>query len=84
MHGATCWPRQEWKADVTKSEELYEELLHERGFRRKLIESAMDALVASDRSGLVNTFNPAAERLFNVPAEDVIGKMDVWRFLPKK
>jgi len=73
----------EMAIDVTKSETLYEELLSQREFSAKLIESAMDALVASDASGKVNTFNPAAEKLFGVSADAVIGKMDFWSFQPR-
>ena len=74
----------EMAVDVTESEKLSERLLREAHFRRKLTESAMDALVASDTAGTINIFNPAAETLFGVSSLDVIGKKQISDFLPKE
>ncbi len=74
----------EMAVDVTESEKLSERLLREAHFRRKLTESAMDALVASDTAGTINIFNPAAETLFGVSSLDVIGKKQISDFLPEE
>ncbi|MCE9554144.1 MAG: PAS domain S-box protein [Planctomycetes bacterium] len=40
---------------------------------RSVINTAMDAIITIDDRGIMQTFNPAAERLFGRSAEDVIG-----------
>ena len=72
----------EMAVDVTTAENLSAQLSREGQFRHALIESAIDALVAADTSGVVNIFNPAAEQLFKVAASDVIGRELGWEFLP--
>ncbi len=39
-----------------------------------LLYSTMDALVAIDGSGRVRLFNPAAERMFGIPAAEIVGR----------
>jgi PAS domain S-box-containing protein len=39
-----------------------------------LIENAPDAIVSSDQDGLITGFNPAAERIFGYPSDEVLGK----------
>jgi len=46
-----------------------------------LLDSAMDAVVVLDATGVVTRVNPAAERLFDCTAEDLIGE-NVREFLP--
>jgi len=43
-------------------------------WRRKLIETTQDAIVAIDRKAQVVLFNPAAEKMFGYGAEEIIGK----------
>jgi two-component system sensor kinase FixL len=43
-------------------------------WRRKLIETTQDAVIAIDRKAQVVLFNPAAEKMFGYAAEQVIGK----------
>ena len=74
----------EMAIDVTESHKLSQDLLKESHFRHELTENTLDALVGTDGRGIVNIFNPAAERLFKVPAEDVIGKDRAWEFLPEE
>lgn len=41
---------------------------------RAIVESAVDAVVSTDDRGRIETFNPAAERLFGYRADEVIGR----------
>lgn len=74
----------EMAVDVTELEKLSERLLREARFRRRLTESAIDALVACDETGTINIFNPAAEQLFKVSALDVIGRREISQLLPEE
>ncbi|SDH45744.1 EAL domain-containing protein [Roseospirillum parvum] len=48
----------------------------------RILEAMVDGLVIYDDQGVVETYNPAAERLFGYPAEQVIGR-DVTLLLPE-
>lgn len=41
---------------------------------RSALRSAADAIVYSDRDGLIRLWNPGAERLFGYPAEQALGR----------
>ena len=49
---------------------------------RAIVESAVDAIILVDRRGRVESFNPAAERLFQYRADEVIGQ-NVSMFMPE-
>lgn len=74
----------EMSIDVTETQKLTQDLMKESYFRHQLTENSLDALVGSDASGLVNMFNPAAERLFKVSASDIIAKRSARDFLPEE
>jgi len=48
-----------------------------------IIQSAMDAIITVDESQRIIMFNPAAERIFSVPAADAIGS-PIDRFIPER
>ena len=41
---------------------------------RQLTEGCLDAVVVADRLGGITLFNPAAEKIFDIAAEDVLGR----------
>lgn len=41
---------------------------------RAIVEAAVDAVVCTDNRGRIETFNPAAERMFGYHADEVIGR----------
>ena len=54
-----------------------------RALRRlaAIVNGSQDAILAKDLDGVVTDWNPAAERLFGLSADDAIGK-PVWRIIP--
>jgi len=60
--------------DITKRKAL-EQRLYEREERlRAIVETAGDAIITIDHEGLIQDYNPAAERMFGRPAAAVIGQ----------
>ena len=49
---------------------------------RAIVDTAVDAIVVIGEKGRIEAFNPAAERLFGYPAEDMIGQ-NVNRLMPE-
>ena len=68
--------------DVTAERALESELQQTKDFLQRLIDSAVDAIVAADMHGRVLLFNPGAERVFGYTARDVLGRLPVWRLYP--
>ena len=64
--------------DVTAERALEHELRSTKEFLERLIDSTVDAIIASDLRGTIILFNQGAERLFGYRARDVIGKSRVW------
>jgi PAS domain S-box-containing protein len=64
--------------DVTAERGLEQELRSTKEFLERLIDSAVDAIIAADLRGNIILFNQGAERLFGYRARDVIGKIPVW------
>ncbi|MDQ3365430.1 MAG: PAS domain S-box protein [Myxococcota bacterium] len=63
--------------DVTAERALEHELRSTKEFLERLIDSTVDAIIASDLSGIIILFNQGAERLFGYRARDVIGTLAV-------
>jgi PAS domain S-box-containing protein len=64
--------------NVTAERGLEQELRSTKEFLERLIDSAVDAIIAADLRGNIILFNQGAERLFGYRARDVIGKIPVW------
>jgi len=64
--------------DVTAERGLEHELRSTKEFLERLIDSTVDAIIASDLRGQIILFNQGSERLFGYRARDVIGKIPVW------
>jgi PAS domain S-box-containing protein len=61
--------------DVTEARSLETELRSTKEFLERLIDSASDAIVATDVNGQVILFNKGAENLFKMQAADVVGNL---------
>jgi PAS domain S-box-containing protein len=69
--------------DVTEARALQDELRKTKEFLERLIDSAVDAIVAADVTGRIILFNKGAERIYGYRAADVIAKMSVERLYPE-
>ena len=74
----------EMSIDVTEAHDLSRELLRENEFRHNITENLLDALIAVDEEGRVKVFNPAAEKLFGVPAKEILGTDNFRPFFPEE
>jgi PAS domain S-box-containing protein len=61
------------QADITTTErhEAARRVSEER--TRSIVDTVIDGIITLDADGNIETFNPAAERIFGYPAEDVLG-----------
>jgi two-component system sensor kinase FixL len=60
--------------DLTRRVHLEGELGASEARWRAVVESAVDGIIVIDAHGRVETFNPAAERLFGYTADEVLGR----------
>jgi PAS domain S-box-containing protein len=68
--------------DVTKEREIEQELTKAREFLERVIDSSLDAIVATDRQGNVRLFNRAAGQIFGYEPAQVVGVMNAERLYP--
>src|SRR6202142_1994321 len=60
--------------DVTARRHAEEALRASEALTRSVVYSAVDGIITTDYSGIIQSFNPAAERMFGYTAEQVIGQ----------
>ena len=60
--------------DLTQRDRLDHDLQASDARWRAIVDSAMDGIIAIDQHGRVETFNPAAERLFGYTEQEVLGR----------
>ena len=70
--------------DVTAQRALEAELEQTKDFLEKLIDSAIDAIVAADMSGRVILFNSGAEAVTGYQASEVLGVVPIAELYPDK
>ncbi len=68
--------------DVTLARELEIDLRRTSEFLERILNSAVDGIIAADLRGNVLLFNHSAERICGYRASDVIGKMPVTELYP--
>ncbi len=68
--------------DVTLARELERELRRTSEFLNRILNSAVDGIIAANMRGTIVLFNQGAERICGYKAADVIGKVSVKRIYP--
>ncbi len=66
-----------WAADELNAVELNEALIkkHDSETRlRSVLDSVMDGIVTLDEKGMIDSCNPAVERMFGLAAEEIVGR----------
>ena len=66
-------------SDVTSLKRMEEELLKSRV--RAIVDTAVDGIITINEEGTIESFNPAAERVFGYAAAEVVGQ-DVTMLMP--
>jgi PAS domain S-box-containing protein len=62
------------RQEVRDREEVSRELEKNENRLRLIVETAVDAIITINEKGIVETFNTAAESIFNYPNREVVGK----------
>lgn len=69
-------------SDISALKKMTGDLARREEHLRVIMETVLDAIITIDKKGAIDTFNPAAERIFGFTAEEVIGK-NVKKLMPQ-
>ncbi|MBN1959976.1 MAG: PAS domain S-box protein [Deltaproteobacteria bacterium] len=69
--------------DVTALREIESELRQTKEFLENLIQSSVDAIIATDTDGSVILFNRAAEQMLGYTAREMVGRANMSVFYPR-
>ena len=61
-------------AEIARRQSVERELRKREASLRSILETAVDGIVSIDEHGLIESFNPAAERIFGYAAAEVVGQ----------
>ncbi|MDX9999805.1 MAG: PAS domain S-box protein [Polyangia bacterium] len=71
--------------DVSEARSIEDELTKTKEFLERLIDSAVDAIVAADAAtGTIILFNEGAANLFGRPTEQVVGRLNLTELFPEE
>ena len=59
--------------EITKEKNTEQELIKTTAFQKTILNSAAIAIISTDLQGIIQSFNPAASRMFGYSPEEVIG-----------
>jgi len=60
--------------DLSRQHQLENDLANEARRSQTIIESAIDGIITIDETGIIQTANPAVERIFGYPISDLLGQ----------
>ena len=73
----------EMAIDVTKTFLLEDRLKETMEFQQIIIQTALDGIIAEDKDGMINIYNPSARKIIKYPKKKVVGKIPGKQFYPR-
>ena len=60
--------------DISSRKEMEHNLQEEKSHNQAILDNVVDGIITIDKHGLIQSFNPASERIFGYSKEEVLGK----------